>query len=181
MKESALKRSRFQIHKLPISVLWQTKHREEKIAYHIAIVKSISMDWGNITLLLESKSLILVKSFQSIVENFWVKLAGTVQLIWDLSSYELHLADLKDKKKRRKQWVMIKDSRKSRFCLPIVKRYATKLKRYRITLHDQLKITLTPKCTSRSKTNGKNEIPHFLNREHPHSMKPQSSYCRAWN
>ena len=111
------------------------------------------------------------------MENFWVKLAGTVQLIWDLSSYELHLADLKDKKKRRKQWVMIKDSRKSRFCLPIVKRYAAKPKRYRVTLHDQLKITLTPKCTSRSKTNGKNEIPHFLNREHPHSMKPQSSYC----
>ena len=111
------------------------------------------------------------------MENFWVKLAGTVQLIWDLSSYELHLADLKDKKKRRKQWVMIKDSRKSRFCLPIVKRYAAKPKRYRVTLHDQLKITLTPKCTSRSKTNGKNEIPHFLNREHPHSMKPQSSCC----
>ena len=111
------------------------------------------------------------------MENFWVKLAGTVQLIWDLSSYELHLADLKDKKKKRKQWVMIKDSRKSRFCLPIVKRYATKLKRYRITLHDQLKVTLTPKCTSRSKTNDKNEIPHFLNREHPHSMKPQNSNC----
>ena len=39
------------------------------------------------------------------MENFWVKLAGTVQLIWDLSSYELHLADLKDKKKKKKKTV----------------------------------------------------------------------------
>ena len=112
------------------------------------------------------------------MENFWVKLAGTVQLIWDLSSYELHLADLKDKKKEENSgWWSKTAENWSRFCLPIVKRYATKLKRSRITLHDQLKITLTPKCTSRSKTNDKNEIPHFLNREHPHSMKPQSSYC----
>ena len=112
------------------------------------------------------------------MENFWVKLAGTVQLIWDLSSYELHLADLKDKKKEENSgWWSKTAENWSRFCLPIVKRYATKLKRYRITLHDQLKITLTSKCTSRSKTNGKNEIPHFLNREHPHSMVPQSSYC----
>ena len=112
------------------------------------------------------------------MENFWVKLAGTVQLIWDLSSYKLHLADLKDEKKEENSgWWSKTAENWSRFCLPIVKRFATKLKRYRITLHDQLKVTLTPKCTSRSKTNDKNEIPHFLNREHPHSMKPQSSYC----